>query len=209
MENIILSLLLIKSMTIYEMKVFIEKFLSSACSNSLGSMQVAIKKLLAKEKIEFSEYEENGRKKKEYRITEKGVQHFLKWMSSPFDWNKGKNIEESKFFFLGMMPKNDRIKMLKQLIEDKENEKKELMAIQELVESKKETMVETNVARIMQDEALVKNLLTVSNESTLEQAVQNIGNYQFYMLEYGLKRNENDLNFFRLIYEREMRNEGE
>lgn len=208
MENLILSLLLIKNMTIYEMRVYIKKFLSSACSDSLGSMQAAIKKLISKEKIAFSEYEENGRKKKEYRITEEGIQQFLKWMNSPFNWNKGKNIEESKFFFLGMMPKNARIKMLKQLIEDKENEKKELMEIREFVDETKDTMIETNVARIMHDETLVNNLLSVTNEESLEQAVQNIGDYQCYMLEYGLKKNENDLKFFRLIYEREMGNEG-
>ena len=49
MENIILSLLLLKSMTIYEMRTFIQKNLGFVCSDSLGSLQSAIKKLLEKE----------------------------------------------------------------------------------------------------------------------------------------------------------------
>ena len=208
MENIILSLLLIKSMTIYEMKLFIEKFLFAACSNSLGSMQVAIKKLLLKEKITFSEYEENGHKKKEYRITEIGVEQFLNWMQSPLNWNKGKNMEESKFFFLGMLPRDARIKKLMQIIEDTEKELKALREIQSFIEMTKNTMVETNVARMIQDERLVKNVLLVSGEDTLDLAVQNIGNYQCYMFEYGLKKVETDLEFFKLIYEREVNNEG-
>ena len=163
MENIILSLLLIKSMTIYEMKVFIEEFLKGVCSNSLGSMQVAIKKLLGAEKIIFSEFEENGRKKKEYRITEQGIQQFQNWMQTPLNWNKGKNMEESKFFFLGMLPKDERIKRLKQLIEDTLNEQKALKEIQNFIEITKDTMVEDNVARMMEDEQLVKNVLLFNN----------------------------------------------
>ncbi len=46
MENIILSILLIKSMTIYEMRAFIQKNLSTVCSDSMGSIQSALKKLL-------------------------------------------------------------------------------------------------------------------------------------------------------------------
>ena len=48
MENIILSLLLLKSSTIYEMRTYIQKVLSTVCSDSLGSMQIALKKLLEK-----------------------------------------------------------------------------------------------------------------------------------------------------------------
>ena len=204
MENIILSLLLIKSMTIYEMKIFIEKFLSGTCSSSLGSMQVAIKKLMVNEKITFTEYEENGHKKKEYRITESGVEHFLNWMQTPLNWNKGKNMEEGKLFFLGMLPRDERIKMLKQVIEDTKQEQKQLKEIQIFIEITKDTLVETNVARMMQDEGLVKNVLRVSGEETLDLAVENIGSYQCYLLEYGLKKLETDLAFFQSVYEREV-----
>ena len=40
MENIILSLLLLKSMTIYEMRVFIQQNLSTVCSDSFGSLHL-------------------------------------------------------------------------------------------------------------------------------------------------------------------------
>jgi len=60
MENIILSLLLIKSMTIYEIRLFIQQNLNTVCSDSLGSIQAAIKKLKSKNCIECREYTENG-----------------------------------------------------------------------------------------------------------------------------------------------------
>lgn len=207
MENIILSLLLIKSMTIYEMKIFTEKFLFGACSSSLGSMQIALKKLIDKQYIAYEECEENGRKKKIYRITEKGVQEFLSWMKIPFNWNKGKNMEESKLFFLGMLPKNLRIEKIQQLIQDTEEQKSVLLEIQMFIEMTKGTMVETNVNRMLEDEELVRNVLLVSGEQTLEAAVQSIGDYQCYMLEYGLKKIETDLEFFKTIYERETNSE--
>ena len=122
MENILLSLLLIKSMTIYEMKMFIEKYLNTVCSSSLGSLQAALKKLVQCEKVTIFEYEEKGHLKKEYKINENGVQQFLTWIQTPMNWNKAKNMEEGKFFFLGMLPKEKRIELLKKLIEDLENE---------------------------------------------------------------------------------------
>ena len=204
MENILLSLLLIKSMTIYEMKMFIEKYLNTVCSSSLGSLQVALKKLVQSEKVTIFEYEERGLLKKEYKINEIGVQQFLAWIQTPMNWNKAKNMEESKFFFLGMLPKEKRIEMLLKLIEDLKKDQQSLEQIQYFIEMTKETMVQSNVLRMQEDNSLVKNVLFVSGENTLEKAVENIGNYQCYMLEYGLIKIKADIEFFKSIYEREV-----
>lgn len=209
MENILLSLLLIKSMTIYEMKMFIEKYLNTVCSSSLGSLQAALKKLVQCEKVTIFDYEEKGHLKKEYKINENGVQQFLTWIQTPMNWNKAKNMEEGKFFFLGMLPKEKRIEMLKKLIEDLENEQQSLKQIQYFIEMTKDTMVQRNVVRMQEDKSLVKNVLFVSGEMTLDKAVENIGNYQCYMLEYGLEKNKTDIEFFKSIYEREVSNENE
>ena len=48
LENIILSLILLKPMTIYEIRAYIQQNLSTVCSDSLGSIQAAIKKLTEK-----------------------------------------------------------------------------------------------------------------------------------------------------------------
>jgi hypothetical protein len=53
---------------------------------------------------------------------------------------------------------------------------------------------------------LSKHLLEVSGEKSLDLAVKNIYKYQVYNLEYGLKRIQDDITFYRNILERELNN---
>lgn len=207
MENIILSLLLIKSMTIYEMRMFIQQSLNTVCSDSLGSIQAAIKKLKSKNCIVYREYIENGLIKKEYSITETGLTQFKTWIEIPMNLQKVKNMEEGKFFFLGMVPKEVRIQSLNGYIDSLMLEQEKLLQIQNFVENSKDNAIQTNVERITEDEQLFEHLLEVSGEKTLELAVKNIYTYQVYNLEYGLKRIQDDITFYRNILERELSNQ--
>jgi DNA-binding PadR family transcriptional regulator len=204
MENIILSLLLIKSMTIYEMKMFIQQSLSTVCSDSLGSIQAAILKLKSKNCVVYREYTENSLMKKEYSITETGLDQFKAWIQIPMNLQKIKNMEEGKFFFLGMVPKEVRIQSLNGYIDSLMIEQEKLLQIQKFVENNKDTAIQSNVVRISEDEQLTKHLLDVSGEETLELAVKNIYKYQVYNLEYGLKRIQDDITFYRNILEKEL-----
>ena len=204
MENIILSLLLIKSMTIYEIRMFIQQNLSTVCSDSLGSIQAAIKNLRNKNCVVYREYIENSLMKKEYSITEAGLVQFKSWIQIPMNIQKIKNMEEGKFFFLGMVPKEVRIQSLNGYIDSLVIEQEKLLQIQKFVENNQDTAIQTNVVRIAEDEQLSKHLLKVSGEKTLDLAVKNIYKYQIYSLEYGLKRIQDDLTFYRNILEREL-----
>lgn len=204
MENIILSLLLIKSMTIYEMKMFIQKNLSTVCSDSLGSIQSAIKKLREKNCVSLQEYAENGVLKKEYRITTAGRKQFRDWIAMPMNLQKVKNMEEGKFFFLGMAPREIRIESIRGYIESLSTERGKLLQIQSYVQNTRETAIKTNIERICEEEKLSEHLLEVSEEETLEKVVQNIYDYQIFSLEYGLKRLQDDIAFYEGILEREL-----
>lgn len=204
MENIILSLLLIKSMTIYEMRMFIQKNLSSVCSDSLGSIQSAIKKLREKNCVSLQEYAENGVLKKEYRITTAGRKQFRDWIAMPMNLQKVKNMEEGKFFFLGMAPRETRIESIRGYIESLSTEREKLLQIQAYVQSTRETAIRTNMERICKEEKLSEHLLEVSEEENLEKVVQNIYDYQIFSLEYGLKRLQDDIAFYEGILEREL-----
>lgn len=59
MDKIILSILILKRLTAYEICNIIRQNYSSMCSDSLGSIQVALKKLLAAGKKPLSEYIKN------------------------------------------------------------------------------------------------------------------------------------------------------
>jgi DNA-binding PadR family transcriptional regulator len=204
-ENIILSLILLKPMTIYEMRAYIQQNISTVCSDSLGSMQAAIKKLIEKGYVIVTEYVENNTIKKRYSVTSEGVKYYKGWVGTPINIQKMKSMEEGKFFFLGIAPGEKRVAFLKAYISDLEEEHKKLLAIKDYVDKTQDTVITLNTKRIKDDPVLAGNLLEVSGEKTVEAAVTNIDNYQLYMLEYGLEKIQADLNFYNKILKRELK----
>ena len=207
MENMILSLLILKAMTIYEMRTYIQQNLSTVCSDSLGSMQTAIRKLLDKGYVSVTEYVDNNTLKKQYSITPEGVSYYKDWVGTPINIQKMKSMEEGKFFFLGIAPGEKRVAFLKSFISDLEEEYGKLLAIKSCVDQTRTTAIERNTKRIKDDPVLVSNLLEVSGEKTVEQAVTSIDNYQLYMLEYGLERIKADMDFYKKILKRELKHD--
>lgn len=205
MENMILSLLILKAMTIYEMRTYIQQNLSTVCSDSLGSMQTAIRKLLDKGYVSVTEYVDNNTLKKQYSLTPVGVSYYKDWVGTPINIQKMKSMEEGKFFFLGIAPGKKRVAFLKSFISDLEDEYRKLLVIKDCVDQARTTAIERNTKRIKDDPVLVSNLLEVSGEKTVEQAVTSIDNYQLYMLEYGLERIKADMDFYKKILKRELK----
>lgn len=115
MDIIILGLLMIQNCTIYEMKKVIETNFTTISSSSVGSMQAAVKKLLSQNMICFSEYVVDSVNKKVYEITDEGKKHFLSSISEPMIY-KEKNMELSKFFFMGFAPKSKRLELIEAYI---------------------------------------------------------------------------------------------
>lgn len=115
MDIIILGLLMIQNCTIYEMKKVIKTNFTNISSNSVGSIQAAVKKLLSKNMIYFSEYVEDSVNKKVYEITDEGKKYFLSSISEPMIY-KEKNMELSKFFFMGFAPKSKRLELVEAYI---------------------------------------------------------------------------------------------
>ena len=204
MEHIILSLLLLKGMTIYEMRTYIQQNLSTVCSDSLGSIQIAIRKLLDKEYVDVQEYIDNNTLKKRYRVAEKGVIYFKEWIGTPMNIQKMKNMEEGKFFFLGMASKEKRIAFIRAYIESLGAEYDKLCQIQQFVDNTKDSVIESNILRISKEPALAEHLLNVSEETDLKAVVGNIYDYQVYMLEYGLAKLREDIAFYEKILNREL-----
>lgn len=121
MDTIILGLLMIQNCTIYEMKKVIEKNFGNISSSSIGSMQAAVKKLLSKNMICFSEYVENSVNKKVYEITNEGKEYFLSTISEPMLY-KEKNMELSKFFFMGFALKSKRLDLIAAYVSELQKE---------------------------------------------------------------------------------------
>ena len=58
--------------------------------------------------IDYRDIQENGKKKKEYCITEAGKQEFCKWINSPIDSAGIKCPELSKIYFMGFSKQENR-----------------------------------------------------------------------------------------------------
>lgn len=121
MDIIILGILMLKHSTIYEIREVIRNYLSSISSNSTGSIQAGIKKMLAEEMITYKDVVEKGITKKVYSITEKGKGYFMDKVATPMLY-KEKNMELNKLFFLGFIDKRLQIKSLSNYISELEKE---------------------------------------------------------------------------------------
>lgn len=111
MENIILGLLLLQPRTIYQLRKRIDEGLNLMYSCSTGSIQAAIKKLLASGCICMSA-DECGRQKKVYAITDEGKQRFSVWINGAIATDTAKNPELAKIYFMGLSDKSNRIAQL-------------------------------------------------------------------------------------------------
>lgn len=118
MDHILLGLLLLKSRTIYELHDRIQKGLSMMYSSSMGSIQAAVRKLLASGCIEYSEETGNGRRKKLYSITEKGKQEFFDWVDTPLDAQNVRLPNLTKLYFMGFSTRETREQRLLDYVEE-------------------------------------------------------------------------------------------
>ena len=96
MDKIILGILMLHRMTAYELRNFIKNNFKSMYSDSLGSIQAALKKLFELEMVTFEELVEKGVNKKRYSITETGREALIEWIKIPINTSKTKNYDDIK-----------------------------------------------------------------------------------------------------------------
>lgn len=112
MENMILGLLILKERTVYELRERIRKGLSLIYSDSMGSIQAALRQLMRKGSIACKEQTESGRHKKIYFITDVGKAQFTHWIHEPMSASS-KHPELSKLYFMGFCEQKSRLKSLR------------------------------------------------------------------------------------------------
>jgi PadR family transcriptional regulator, regulatory protein AphA len=121
MEFVILGLLMMRSQTVYELNQCFKEGISLFYSASYGSLQTALKKLLDKEWVEFSEEVENGRHKKVYAVLPAGREAFADWMHGETPDNKLEVTSLSKMYFLGLIEsEEDKRTILREITEKTE-----------------------------------------------------------------------------------------
>ncbi len=116
MDHLILGLLLYKGRTLYELKERIAQGLDMMYSASIGSIQAAIKKLLAAGLITCEERVENGRCKKVYTITNAGRQAFSVWNNADLEPGVARSPELLKIYFMGLSEQEGRAERIEKYI---------------------------------------------------------------------------------------------
>jgi len=207
MDKLILGLLMIKHFTVYEIRQVMRQNFSSMCSDSLGSIQAALKKLSQQGAVTYSEYVEKGKMKKEYAITASGRFLFLEWLKTPIDMSKNKNMDLGKFLFMGYLPKREQLQMLDLTIEGLEVEVQEFEAVKDAIRFTEEQ--EKVKAYLEQNSHLATELIETSQAADLAESISQIGYFEMKTLEFGLDSARFQLDWFTKLRQQLAENEKE
>ncbi|WP_182302030.1 PadR family transcriptional regulator [Cohnella cholangitidis] len=112
-----MGLLMIRALSQYDMRSVLQKKVSPFYSASLGSIQVALKKLENNRHVECHETIVNGRRKKVYSISELGKRHLRDWMLGSSIPSRFEQDLLTRLFFLGMMTASERVAIVRAAIE--------------------------------------------------------------------------------------------
>lgn len=193
MEIIILGLLIIQKSTIYEMRKRIETHFTSISSNSMGSIQATIKKLLAGSMIVCNEYVENSVNKKVYEITDKGKVYFINSVSKPMLY-KEKNMELGKLLFMGFVQKNKRLDLIESYIKELDNSREKLKQVR-LLTPDNETAI-SNYIKYLDTTNTTDNFQEMFDTDSLTESIEDILKFQYAALELSIAKVEFEIKWF-------------
>ena len=182
MDKLILGLLMMKRLTVYELRSVIRQYFQSMCSDSLGSIRAAVNKLLTLEMITCTEYVERSVNKKQYSITDKGRREFLAWAQTPADIALPKNMELGKFLFMGFVPAKERLQLLTEIISGLENtlsEYKKMYSQINITDG-----ITQGVEYLENDPEYSDGIVTATKCTSIRQILNDIGEYQILCLQY-------------------------
>jgi PadR family transcriptional regulator, regulatory protein AphA len=178
LDNIILGLLLFRSLSIYDIKKAIDQSVSFFYSSSYGNIIPALKKLEKNELVDIRQSVVNGRNRKEYTITNKGLVQFKTWLSQEINIGKIQDEALLRLFFLSEIPSEDRIKLLEDYLS-------QLMA--------KITELET--------------IESETRKMEIDEKYREPFNYRIATLEFGIRYYQFELDWYKSVIERIKRKE--
>lgn len=199
MDKIILGLLMIKDLTTYELRSIIEMNFTSMCSNSLGSIQAALKKLHEKNMVVYHELIEKGVNKKVYTLTPEGETCFLSWIQTSMVGGKTKDMELSKLFFMGFVPAQKRRSLVDSYLADLRKEKDQLENIKV---GNSETIKSEYIAYLEENKIRLDRFLRNTDSSTTQTAVQEIIDFELLTLQFGIDRINFEIQWFEHLKEK-------
>lgn len=197
MDKIILGILMLHRMTAYELRNVIRNNFKSMCSDSLGSIQTALKKLLMSKMVTFEELVEKGVNKKRYSITDVGQKKLIEWISVPIDMSKTKNLDIGKLLFMGYISKNEQKNLIDKIIHSLEKEYTSLKKLRESIHIKKER--ETLKDHLLKDTEYQERIKNLNKKNDIYENIKEISKFTLATLDYGIDITAFNIEWFKKL----------
>jgi len=199
-DKIILGILMLHRMTAYELRNFIKNNFKSMYSDSLGSIQAALKKLFELEMVTFEELVEKGVNKKRYSITETGREALIEWIKIPINTSKTKNYDFGKLFFMGYVSKKDQKTLIDKIIISMEEEYEALKKLKESIDVEEESEeIENYLLTDIEYKERIKNL---DKGKELIENIREISKFTLATLDYGIDVTAFNIEWFKKLKKR-------
>ena len=200
MDKIILGILMLHRMTAYELRNVIRNNFKSMCSDSLGSIQAALKKLFMSEMVTFEELVEKGVNKKRYSITDIGQKTLIEWIRVPIDISKTKNLDIGKLLFMGYIPKNEQKNLINKIILSLEEEYSELKNLKESINFENERLAIENY--LLTDTEYQERIKNLNKENDIYENIKEISKFTLATLDYGIDITAFNIEWFKKLKKR-------
>ena len=197
MDKIILGILMLRRMTAYELRNTIRDNFKSMCSDSLGSIQVALKKLLSLKMVTFEELVEKGVNKKRYAITDDGEKILMEWIKIPIDISKTKNIDAGKLLFMGYISKSEQKNLINKIILSLEEEYTALKNLKESINFESERLEIENY--LLTDTEYQKRIKNLNKKNNISENIKEISKFTLASLDYGIDAVDFNIRWFKKL----------
>lgn len=199
MDKIILGILMLRRMTTYEIRNVIKNNFKSICSDSLGSIQIALKKLFELGMVTCEELVEKGVNKKRYSITDIGQETLMEWLKVPIDTSKTKNMDFGKILFMGYVPKENQKELIDKIIVSLEEEYVSLKAVKDSINAEKER---AEFEKYLLTDIEYQDRISGLNESNnISQNINEISKFTLATLDYGIDMAAFNIAWFKKLKE--------
>ena len=197
MDKIILGILMLRRMTAYELRNTIRDNFKSMCSDSLGSIQAALKKLLSLKMVTFEELVEKGVNKKRYAITDAGEKILMEWIKIPIDISNTKNIDAGKLLFMGYISKNEQKNLINKIILSLEEEYTALKNLKESINFESERLEIENY--LLTDTEYQKRIKNLNKKNNISENIKEISKFTLASLDYGIDAVDFNIRWFKKL----------
>ena len=197
MDKIILGILMLRRMTAYELRNTIRDNFKSMCSDSLGSIQAALKKLLSLKMVTFEELVEKGVNKKRYAITDDGEKILMEWIKIPIDISKTKNIDAGKLLFMGYISKSEQKNLINKIILSLEEEYTALKNLKESINFESERLEIENY--LLTDTEYQKRIKNLNKKNNISENIKEISKFTLASLDYGIDAVDFNIRWFKKL----------